>query len=130
MTTKKKQFKAHLIKYRTDDNKNLWFWVNPNSGTTISPYFSSQDSAEKWFDNILIIHNETYDLIDRTKNGSFYTIKGRVDTGELISSTRAARCPFTSHIEDDIIEIQVLAVSEEDAKSRIKEYFDILEWID
>lgn len=131
MTTKKKQFKAHLIKYRqTDGSKTLWFWVNPDSGNTISPYFQSQDSAEKWFDDLLIIHNETYDLIDRVKNGFFYTIKGRVDVGEVISSMSAADCPFTIHLEDDIIEAQVLAVSKADAKKRIENYFEILEWID
>lgn len=131
MTTKKKQFKAILIKYRpTDESKTLWLWVNPNSGNTISPYFQSQDSAEKWFDNLLIIHNETYDLIDRVKNGFFYTIKGRVDVGEVISSMSAADCPFTIHLEDDIIEAQVLAISKADAKKRIENYFEILEWID
>lgn len=131
MTTKKKQFKAHLIKYRqTDGSKTLWFWVNPDSGNTISPYFQSQDSAEKWFDDLLIIHNETYDLINRVKNGFFYTIKGRVDVGEVISSMSAADCPFTIHLEDDIIEAQVLAVSKADAKKRIENYFEILEWID
>lgn len=131
MATKKKQFKAHLIKYRpTDGSKTLWFWVNPDSGNTISPYFQSQDSAEKWFDDLLIIHNETYDLIDRVKNGFFYTIKGRVDVGEVISSMSAADCPFTIHLEDDIIEAQVLAVSKADAKKRIENYFEILEWID
>ena len=131
MTTKKKQFKAHLIKYRqTDGSKTLWFWVNPDSGNTISPYFQSQDSAEKWFDDLLIIHNETYDLIDRVKNGFFYTIKGRVDVGEVISSMSAADCPFTIHLEDDIIEAQVLAVSKADAKKRIENYFEILKWID
>ena len=131
MATKKKQFKAHLIKYRqTDGSKTLWFWVNPDSGNTISPYFQSQDSAEKWFDDLLIIHNETYDLINRVKNGFFYTIKGRVDVGEVISSMSAADCPFTIHLEDDIIEAQVLAVSKADAKKRIENYFEILEWID
>lgn len=131
MTTKKKQFKAHLIKYRpTDGSKPLWFWVNPNSGNTISPYFYTQDSAEDWFDDILAVHNETYNLIDRVKNGSFYTIKARVDVGDIISSTKSSQCPFSAHLEDDIIEIQVLAVSKEDARVRIQEYFNILEWID
>lgn len=131
MVTKKKQFKAHLIKYRgTDGTKTLWFWVNPDSGATISPHFYSQDSAERWFDDILVIHNETCDLLDRVKNGSFHTIKGRVDVGEVISSRSAAECPFTIHLEDDIIEAQVLAVSKADAKKRVEYYFEILEWIE
>lgn len=131
MTTNKKQFKAHLIKYRKpDSSKMLWFWINPNSGTIISPYFSSMEAAERWFDDFLIIHNETYDLIDRVKNGSFYTIKGRIDVGEVISSMSAADCPFTIFLEDDIIEVQVLALSKTDAKKRIEDYFEILEWID
>lgn len=130
MTIKKKQFKAHLIKYKTDEESALWFWINPNSSTRLSPYFESQKDAEKWFDDVLIIHNETYDLIDRVKNGQFYTIKGRVDVGDVISSIKSDRCPFTIHLDDDIIEVQVLATSREDAQNRVQQYFEILEWID
>jgi hypothetical protein len=131
MTTSKKQFKAHLIKYRpTEGSKVFWFWVNPNSGTTISPYFNSQSSAESWFDDLLVVHNETCDLLDRVKNGSFYSIRGRVDVGEVISSMSAASCPFTIHLEDDIIEAEVLATSRADAKKRVEDFFEILEWIE
>lgn len=130
MTTKKKQFKAHLIKYKTDEEGALWFWVNPNSSTRLSPYFDSQEDAEKWFDDVLIIHNETYDLIDRVKNGQFFTIKGRIDVGDVISSVKSGECPFTIHLDDDIIEVQVLATSKKEAKNRVEQYFEILEWID
>lgn len=131
MTTKKKQFKAHLIKYRlTDSSKFLWFWVNPDSGTTISPYFKTSEAAEAWFDNILFIHNQTYDLIDRVKNGKFHMLRARVDVDEMLMTPKTFECPFTIHMEDDILQFEVLATSEDSAKQRIEEYFDILEWID
>ena len=131
MAPKKKLFKAHLIKYKDPEAHNyLWFWINPTSGTIISPQFSSQKNAEKWFDDLMIIHNETYDLLDRVKNGMFYTVKGVIDVGDTLSSVRTSECPFTVHIEDDTIEIEVLATSVSDARKRVEGYFEILEWID
>lgn len=131
MTIKKQQIKAHLIKYRDTHMKDpIWFWVNPNTGTQLSPKFESQEEAEKWFDDVVEIHNETTDLLDRVKNGKFYTLKGRIDIGDLISSKKANDCPFDLHLEDDILETHVLAKSVDDAKTRISEFFEILEWIE
>lgn len=130
MTIKKKQFKAHLIKYRQTDMKEaVWFWINPSSGATLSPQFETQKEAEKWFDDVVLVHNETYDLLDRIKNGNFYTVQGKVDIGDLISSKKANDCPFTLHLEEDILTVEVLAVSVADAKNRVSEYFEILEWM-
>jgi hypothetical protein len=131
MTLQKKQFKAALIKYRqTDMEEPVWFWINPSSGTKLSPEFDTQKDAEKWFDSVVDIHNETYDFLDRVKNGKFYTVNGRVDVGDAISSKKANECPFTMHLEDDILSLEVLATSFEHAKERVEEYFEILEWID
>lgn len=107
----------------------VWFWVNPSSGVSLSPQFNTQEEAEKWFDDVIEIHNETYDLIDRVKNGKFYSVSGKVDIGDLISSKKANECPFTLHLEDDILTAEVLAVSVNDAKERVEEYFEILEWM-
>lgn len=131
MTIKKKQFKAHLIKYRQSDMEEpIWFWINPNSGNSLSPDFKTQKEAEKWFDDVIKIHNETYELMDRVKNGKFYTIKGKVDIGDVISSKKANDCPFTLHLDDDILIAEVLATSLADAKGRVGEFFEILEWIE
>lgn len=131
MTFKKKQFKASLIKYRHADMKEaVWFWVNPSSGSTLSPKFNTQQEAERWFDDVVEIHNETYNLLDRVKNGDFYRVSGKVDIGDLISSKKANDCPFTLHLEDDILIVEVLATSYEDAKERVLEYFEIIEWIE
>ena len=131
MTVQKKQFKAALIKYRQTDMKDpVWFWVNPSSGTELSPRFETQQQAEKWFDAVVSIHTETYEFLDRVKNGKFYTVNGRVDIGDTISSKKANECPFTMHLEDDILSLEVLATSFEHAKERVEEYFEILEWID
>jgi hypothetical protein len=131
MTLQRKQFKAALIKYRQTDMKDpVWFWINPSSGTELSPRFETQQQAERWFDSVVSIHNETYDFLDRVKNGKFYTLKGRIDVGDVISSKKANECPFTLNLDDDILEIEVLATSFEHAKERAEEYFEILEWID
>jgi hypothetical protein len=131
MTLQKKQFKAALIKYRQTDMKEpVWFWINPSSGSKLSPEFNTQKEAENWFDSVVNIHNETYDFLDRVKNGRFYTVNGRVDVGDAISSKKANECPFTMHLEDDILSLEVLATSFEHAKERVEEYFEILEWIE
>jgi hypothetical protein len=131
MTVQKKQFKAALIKYRhTSMGEAVWFWINPNSGASLSPKFETQKEAEDWFDSVVDIHNETYDFLNRIKNGKFYTLKGRVDIGDVISSKKANDCPFTMHLENDILELEILATSFEHAKERAEEYFEILEWID
>lgn len=129
-TNKKKQFRAHLIKYRLTENSSfMWFWVNPETGATLSPYFKTPDAAEAWFDDVLEVHNQTYNLIDRVKNGHFYTLRARVDIDEMLITPSTFECPFTIHLDDDIIEVQVLGTNIEDAKKRVEEYFEILEWV-
>lgn len=129
-TNKKKQFRAHLIKYRLTENSSfMWFWVNPETGATLSPYFKTPDAAEAWFDDVLEVHNQTYNLIDRVKNGHFYTLRARVDIDEMLITPSTFECPFTIHLDDDIIEVEVLGTNIEDAKKRVEEYFEILEWV-
>jgi hypothetical protein len=131
MTQKKKSFVANLIKYRQADMKEpIWFWINPSTGTIISDQFTTAAAAEKWYDNVIYIHNETFNLIERTMRGKFFKIKGKVDVGDVISSKKANECPFTMHLEDDIMEFEVLAKDEEEAKNRVCEFFEILEWYD
>jgi hypothetical protein len=131
MTVQKKQFKAALIKYRQSNMENaVWFWINPGSGASLSPKFETQEEAEVWFEGVVSVHEETYDLLNRIKNGRLYTLKGRIDVGDVISSKKANECPFTMHLEDDILSLEVLATSFKHAKERAEEYFEILEWID
>jgi hypothetical protein len=131
MSVQKKQFKAALIQYKhKSDGKFIWFWINPNSGAELSPRFETRQDAEDWFDTVINIHEETYNFIDRIKNGNFYSVKGRIDIGDAISSKKANDCPFTMHLEDDILELEILATSYTHAKERAEEYFEILEWIE
>lgn len=131
MTTKKTHFKASLVKYRQTDMKEpVWFWVNTTTGTTLSPHFESQPEAEKWFDDVISIHAETYDLLDRVMYGKFFKLKAKVDIGDLISSTKVNDCPFDVHLEDDILVIEVLGKDDMDARERVEKYFEILEWLE
>jgi hypothetical protein len=130
MTTKSKQFKASLIKYRSADMKDaIWFWVNPTTGSTLSPEFKRQEDAEKWFDDVIKVHQETYNFMERCKSGKFFLIRGKVDVGDVISSKKANDCPFDMHLEDDIMVFEILGLDENDAKARVEEYFEILEWL-
>lgn len=126
-----KQFKAHLIKYRQSDMKEpVWFWINPSTGSTLSPKFETQGEAEDWYDTVITTHEETYNLMVRIKSGRMFTVYGRVDIGDVISSKKANECNFTMNLEDDILQVDILAVDINDARARVEEYFDILEWIE
>lgn len=128
---KKKQFKAHLIKYRQSDMiEPVWFWINPSTGSTLSPHFKTLEEAEQWFDTIIESHNQTYFLLERISKGKFYTVKGKIDIGDTISSKKANECPFEIHLDDDILIVEVLGTSIVDARARVEEYFEILEWVE
>lgn len=130
MPNTKRSFNASLIKYRDPESEQyVWFWVNSSSGGTISPSFNSRKDAEKWYDNILRIHFETIDLILRAKDGQFYKLRGRVDVEEMLMYTKNNKCPFRVFLEEDVITVDILARSEQEAKQRLLEYFEILEWL-
>lgn len=131
MTTKKTHFKASLVKYRQTDMKEpIWFWVNTTTGTTLSPHFETQPEAEKWFDDVISIHAETYDLLDRVMYGKVFKLRAKVDIGDLISSTKVNDCPFDVHLEDDILVIELMGKTELDARDRVQKYFEVLEWLE
>lgn len=132
MNTKKKQlFKASLVKYRQENMPEpIWFWVNLNTGTPISPKFASSNEAEIWFDTIVDVHAKTYDLLERVMYGKFYTLKAKIDVGNLVSSRKANECTFDLHLEDDILSVKLLAISIEEARKRVEEYIEILKWIE
>lgn len=125
----KTKFKAALIKTRIGD-VYTWYWANVYSNSPISPEFFSQKEAEKWFDDIKLIHEETYDLIKRCKYGEFQTVKGRIDLEEFFVSSKLDSCPFTMYFEDDILEIIVLALDKDDAKQRVRKYINHIDWVD
>jgi len=122
-------FKAALIKYRAsgDNSKFVWFWINPNTRALLSGQFSTQEDAERWFDETVSIHEETYHLLNRLRYGEFYTIKCIVDPDDILSSDG---CNFTMHLEDDVLEIELLATSIEHARERVEEHIKIIEWIE
>ena len=127
MAIKKKQFSASLIKYKDGEMKDpFWFWVSSSSGSPISPKFSSPKDAEEWYDSVISIHNETFSLLERSKDGKIYRISGRVS--DEICQIKPG-CTFTRERKGDIISFDVLGLSVEDARNRVEEYFEILEWI-
>ena len=126
----KKQFRAALIQSIHKSGALVWFWINPNSGAELSPRFISQEEAENWFEKVVSIHEETYNFIDRIKNGNIYTVSGRIDVGDITSSSKVKGCPFTIHLIEDVLKLEILATSYKSAKERAEEYFEILEWIE
>jgi hypothetical protein len=130
MPQTKKSFQANLIKYRDPESEHfVWFWVNSSSGGTISPSFLTRIEAERWYDDIVRIHRETIDLILRAKDGQFYKLKGRINVEEMLIYTKGKRCPFPVFLEEDTISMEILALSEQEAKNKALKYFDILEWL-
>lgn len=129
MTEKKTKFQAALIKVKIGKSY-VWYWANPNTQSQISPEFFTQDAAEKWFDDIMYIHEETYDLIERSKKGEFYTVRGLVDMDKLFMNRKIEECPYLMYMTEEILEIIVLALNENDAKRRVENYIDDIQWID
>ena len=128
----KNTFKAALIKYRASgpNSEFVWFWINPSTMAALSGQFKTQAEAERWFDDTVAIHEETYHLLNRLRHGSMYTVRAIVDPDDITSSKKSSACNFTMHIEDDILEVELLATSIEHARERVEEYFSVIEWIE
>jgi hypothetical protein len=62
--------------------------------------------------------------------GSFHTLRAKVDIGDLVSSTKVNDCPFDIHLEDDILVVNVLGLDILDARNRVEDFIEILEWIE
>lgn len=107
----------------------IWFWVNPTTNATLSPQFTTQAEAELWFDRVIELHEQTYDLLDRVKNGKFFMVSGKIDVDKALSGN-IGDCPYEIHLEDDILSVEVLALNLDDAKTKVKKYFEILEWVE
>jgi hypothetical protein len=126
MKTKSKPFSAQLVKYREATMETpVWFWVNPTTGTTLSPHFENQKDAEQWFDDVVKIHTETYNFLDRVKNGTIYNLKCRVK-----SPPSKTRYPFSFKYYNSVVSVSMLGVDIRDARSRIEPFFEIIEWLE
>lgn len=124
MAKKSSVISATLIKYRkTTYDDFSWFWIDSKSGAALSKHFESQDEAEEWFNGMISIHNETYSLLDRVMNGRMYFVSARVDL-----SAEFPKCPYPSKYEDDMMHVTVFARDEKEARKRVEQYFDVLEW--
>jgi hypothetical protein len=124
MSKKSSVISATLIKYRkTPYDDFSWFWIDAKSGAALSKHFDNQDEAETWFNGMILIHNETYSLLDRVMNGKVYTVRAKVDL-----SADNPICPYPSKYEDDMMHVTLLARSEEEAKKRVEKYYYVLEW--
>ena len=133
MTIKTRKIKAHLIRYRhADMEEAVWFWINPESGATLSPEFETQEEAEAWLNDVMTIHTESNSLISRAKDGNFYNLKAKVSPKFIKSTAKDQERQFTLRFQGDILEIDVLALSLEDAKERILNVYNVpvLEWIE
>ena len=104
---------------------SIWFWINPSTGTTLSPHFENQKEAEQWFDDVVKIHKETYEFLDRIKNGSMYNLKCRVK-----NPPAKTRYPFPFKYYNFVVTVSILGVNIEDARSRIEPFFEIVEWLE
>lgn len=130
-TFKDKQILAHLVKHNKANNPvPVWYWINPMTGVKISPEFRLKDDADKWFDDLVSVHNDTYDLLNRTKQGKIFNLRAVVDVTGVISSTNTKKCPFKHEIKGDVLYIDVLGADLADARTRVEEFFDVGEWLE
>lgn len=130
-TFKDKQILAHLVKHKQADiSLPVWYWINPMTGVKISPTFPTKDDADKWFDDLVAVHNDTYDLLNRSKEGKIFKIKAVIDNSGIISSTKTKKCPFAYEITGDVLSVSVLGTDLGDARTRLEEFFDIVDWLD
>lgn len=122
---------AHLVKHRKADMPvAVWYWVNPMTGVKISAEFATKEEASRWFDDLVNIHNDTYDLLARSKDGEMYELKGIVEESGIYNRQKTKDCPFKFSISNCVLTISVLGMSKGDAKQRVEDYFDILSWIE
>ena len=127
MKFKGKADPVHLMKQRCD-GKTQWFWINPMTGSILSPRFDSQKGAEEWLDSLATAHNESFDFMARLTKGKMFTVKAVVDFTAILSSTKV--CPFDVVQEGHTLSADILGVDLYDAKCRFREYFHVLEWIE
>jgi len=124
MSKKSSVISATLIKYRKNVYDDFsWFWIDSKSGVALSKHFESQEDAETWFNGMITIHNETYSLLDRVMNGRMYFMSAKVDL-----SAELPKCPYPSSYEDDMIHVTVFARDEKEARKRVEQYYQVLEW--
>jgi hypothetical protein len=129
--SKQKQIIAHLIKHgRLDGVVHVCYWVNLTTGNKLSPTFASVDDANKWFNDVIDVYNDTCELLIRTKEGKIFNVKAVIDNTNIISSTKAKKCPFTHEIVGDILTASVLGTDLADARTRLEEFFVIVDWLD
>ncbi len=129
-TFKDKQILAHLVRHnKANATLPVWYWINPMTGVKISPEFGLKDEADKWFNDLVDVHNDTYDLLNRMKQGKIFNLRAVVDATEVISSINAKKCPFKHQIKGDVLYIHLLGADLADARTRVEEYFDIIEWL-
>jgi hypothetical protein len=118
---------TRLVKHKKADFPvPVWYWINPMTGAKLSPDFFTKEEADNWFEIIVVSHNETYELMGRTKDGKMFELKCRIPEDAL----RDKKCPYRYEIDGNVLSIIILGVNEDDAKNRVEEYFKVISWIE
>lgn len=122
----KRYFTAHLIRYRDEELQDfVWFWINPKTGAKISGDFLTQEDAEFWWKEMMYIHTESMNLVQRVKDGNFYHLKAELADDKIHVNPD---CPFRSYIQDNVLHVTVLGLNLRDAKQRVEQYYSIKRW--
>ena len=96
------------------------------TGAKLSPDFFTKEEADNWFEIVVDSHNDTYDLMNRTKEGKIFELKCKVSEAPI----RQKDCLIKYEVNGDILTINILGLNEEDAKNRVEEYFKVMSWIE
>jgi hypothetical protein len=113
-------------------DKPVWFWVNAEGrGKPLSPRFETEDDAESWYEETVNIYKETERVLKRTATGKIHTLIWTIDFTKYLSAPKK-HCPFETFLLADgqTIEGKILGEDVQDARNRVLEYFDVIDWLE
>ena len=119
----------YLMKVTLKSGETAWYWAHHKNAKPFSPVFKRKKDAEEWLNEFIRVYDEMNDLIDRAKNGKFYSVKAIINSS-IIEQYDYPPFNITVHAEDGSISSKILAKSLEEARDQFSKYFEVLEWIE
>ena len=120
----------YLIKVTLPTKEIVWYWAHQQKNSKpFSPVFRRKKDAEEWLESFMRVYSEMNELIDRAKNGQFYSVKAIIDSS-VIEEYDYPPFSITINADDGTISTKILAKTLEDARNKFSQYFEVIEWIE
>lgn len=117
------------VKQKDGTLQTVWYWAPSASAKPFSPLFKRRKEAEEWMNNFIEVHQEMTDLLDRAKNGRFYTVRAVVNP-KTIEEFEFPPFNLEFDAESGSVSSKILARDIEEAREKFSNYFEILEWLE